>query len=156
MERIPLPRSGFGSAPKSNQFVLVTHSTCPPNFIRIRPQLFWDFLHKNKQTQGWKHNLLPPSVVEEIKKIIVSSTKSSQFILVTHPTCLPNFIRIRPQLFLDMLLTNRQTDRQGWKHNLHPPSVAGVIKQKLKAKLWLQQMPCTEQLAEPLLSQNIK
>ena len=32
--------SGFGSSPKSNQFVLVTHGTCPQNFIRIRQQLF--------------------------------------------------------------------------------------------------------------------
>ena len=33
-------RSGSGSSPKSNQFVRVTHTTCPPNFIRVRPQLF--------------------------------------------------------------------------------------------------------------------
>ena len=32
--------SGSGSSPKSNQFVLVTHPTCPPNFIRIRLHLF--------------------------------------------------------------------------------------------------------------------
>ena len=32
--------SGSGSSPKSNQFVLVTHPTCPPSFVRIRPQLF--------------------------------------------------------------------------------------------------------------------
>ena len=36
---ILVSRSGFGSSPKSNQFFLVTHPTCPPSFIRIRPQL---------------------------------------------------------------------------------------------------------------------
>ena len=33
-------RSGFRSSPKSNQFVLVAHPTCPQNFIQIHPQLF--------------------------------------------------------------------------------------------------------------------
>ena len=32
--------SGSRSLPKSNRFVLVTHRTCPPNFIQIRPHLF--------------------------------------------------------------------------------------------------------------------
>ena len=36
--KIPVVRSG--SSPKSNQLVLVTHRTCPQNFIRIHPQLF--------------------------------------------------------------------------------------------------------------------
>ncbi len=33
-------RPGFGSSPKSNQFVLATHPTCPPSFIWTRKQLF--------------------------------------------------------------------------------------------------------------------
>ena len=32
--------SGSGYSTKSNQFILVVHPTCPPNFIQIRPQLF--------------------------------------------------------------------------------------------------------------------
>jgi len=32
--------SGFGSSSKSNQFVLITHPTYPPNFIQIHQQLF--------------------------------------------------------------------------------------------------------------------
>ena len=38
--KVPVVASRSGSFPKSNKFVLVTHPTCPPNFIWIRPQLF--------------------------------------------------------------------------------------------------------------------
>ena len=37
---ILISQSGLGSSPKSNQFVLATHQTCPPSFVRIRPQPF--------------------------------------------------------------------------------------------------------------------
>ena len=43
--------SGSGSSLKSNQFVLISHRTCPQNFIRIRPQLFEiSCTQTNKQT----------------------------------------------------------------------------------------------------------
>ena len=59
-----MSRSGFRSSPKSNQFILITHPTCPPSFIRIRPQLFQiSCTQANKQTggqteRGEKDNLL--------------------------------------------------------------------------------------------------
>ncbi len=46
--------SGSGSSPKSNQFVVVKHQTCPQNFIQIHPQLFWDILYTDKQTNKKK------------------------------------------------------------------------------------------------------
>jgi len=39
-------RSGFGSSPKSNHFVLVTYPSSPQNLVQIRPQLFEIFVHK--------------------------------------------------------------------------------------------------------------
>ena len=54
-----------------------------------------------------------------------SSRKSNKFILVTHPTCPPNFVRICRQLFE---ISCSQADRRWWKHNLHPPSVTEVIR----------------------------
>ena len=43
--------SGFGSSTKSNRFVLVTHPTCPQNFIQIRAHLFEiSCTQTNKQT----------------------------------------------------------------------------------------------------------
>ena len=54
-----------------------------------------------------------------------SSGKSNQFVLVTYPSYPPSFVQIRPQLFeISCLQTNKH--RQGWKHNLHPPSVTEV------------------------------
>ena len=45
-------RSGSWSSPKSDQFVLVTHPTWPPSFIRICPQLFEiSCTQANKQTE---------------------------------------------------------------------------------------------------------
>ena len=38
IKKILIPRFGF--SPKSNQFVVVRHPTCPPRFVRILPQLF--------------------------------------------------------------------------------------------------------------------
>ena len=52
---------GSGSSPKSKQFVLVTHRTCPQNFIGVRSQPFEiSCTQTDKQTdiEGWKHNLL--------------------------------------------------------------------------------------------------
>ena len=43
---------------KLNQFILVTHTTCPPNFVRIRPQLFEISCYKLGQVrsgQVWEH-----------------------------------------------------------------------------------------------------
>ena len=60
-EKILVVRSGSRSSPKSNQFVLVKHRTCPQNFIRICPQLFEiSCTQTDRQTdrKGWKHNLL--------------------------------------------------------------------------------------------------
>ena len=57
-----------------------------------------------------------------------SSPKCNQFILVTHPTSPQNFIQIHPQLFeISCTQTDKQTDRQGWKHDILPASVAEVI-----------------------------
>ena len=50
-KKIILSRFGFRFSPKSNLFVFVTDPTCPPNFVRIRPQLFEIFCSLiNKQT----------------------------------------------------------------------------------------------------------
>ena len=58
--------SGSRSSPKSNQFILVTHRTCPQNFIQIRPQLFEISCtqinkQKNKKTSCWARHLQNPS-----------------------------------------------------------------------------------------------
>ena len=112
--KIHVSRSGFGSSPKSNQFVLVTHRTCPPNFIWIRSQLsphhtmstiyhFWPYLSMAK-------NHLKIPVVRS-----GSSPKSNQFVLVTHRTCPPNFIRICTQLFeISCTQTNKQTNQRSF------------------------------------------
>ena len=51
-QKILISESGFGSSPKSNQFILVTHRTCPQNFIRIRAQLFEiSCTQTNRQTE---------------------------------------------------------------------------------------------------------
>ena len=44
--RIQILVSGFRfrSSPKSNQFIVDTHPTCPPSFVRIRPTTFWDIV----------------------------------------------------------------------------------------------------------------
>ena len=72
---LKIQASGSGSSPKSNHFVLVTHPTCPPNFIRIH----WDILFTDRQTyrHRWKHHLCPLSVVEV-------TTKSNQDIADPH------------------------------------------------------------------------
>ena len=47
------------------------------------------------------------------------SPKSNQFVLVTPQTYPHNFIQIRPQDFaISCTQTNKQTARNGWKHNL--------------------------------------
>jgi len=51
--KIPLSASRFGSPGRSNQLVLVTHTTPPPKtFIGIRPKLFWvrPILRTDRQT----------------------------------------------------------------------------------------------------------
>ena len=114
-ESLKIIRSESGSSPKLNQFVLVTHPTCPPNFIQIHPQLF--------EISCYKQFLaLSLNAEESLKKILVvesgsrSSPKSNQFVLVTHQTCPPNFIQIHPQLFE---ISCTQTDRQkGGENNL--------------------------------------
>ena len=51
-EIILVASSRSRSSPNSNQFVRVTHPTCPPNFIRIRPQLFEiSCTQKDRQTE---------------------------------------------------------------------------------------------------------
>ena len=45
------------------------------------------------------------------------------FILVTHPTCLPNFIQLHPQLF-EIPCSQRETDRH--ENDLRAPSVVEV------------------------------
>ena len=40
LKKIIRSGSGFRSSPKLKQFFLVTHPTCPPRFVWIRPQLF--------------------------------------------------------------------------------------------------------------------
>ena len=42
--KIIISGSGFGSSPKLNKFFPVTHSTCPPSFVRIIRQLLWDII----------------------------------------------------------------------------------------------------------------
>ena len=44
--KIKILVSRSGSSPESNQFVLVTHPTCPPNFVRIHPWLFEKPAHR--------------------------------------------------------------------------------------------------------------
>ena len=75
---------GSGSSPKSNQFVVVTHPTCLPSFIRIRPQLF---------EMSCYISVSPDlsMVKNQLKNLIIlvsgfgSSPKLEQFFLVTHP-----------------------------------------------------------------------
>ena len=55
MKKILVFGSGLGSSPKSNQFVLVTHPTCPPNFIQIHPPLL-EISCTQTDRQEWKHN----------------------------------------------------------------------------------------------------
>ena len=45
--------SRSGSSPKSNQFIIVTHPTCPPNFVQTCPHLLRYPPHRrtNRQTQ---------------------------------------------------------------------------------------------------------
>ena len=73
----------------------------------------------------------------QTQKILVSesgfrcSPKSNQLVLVTHPTCPTKFHLNSSITFWCIMLTdkqsNKQTDKQGWKHNLRPPSLAEVI-----------------------------
>ena len=54
--------SGSGYSPKSQQFFLVTHPTCPPNLIPYK--FVRNFLrcpaHRQTHKHGWKHYLRPP------------------------------------------------------------------------------------------------
>ena len=62
--KIQQVRSGSRSSPKSNQFTLVTHPTCPQNFIQIRPQLFEISCKKSnrktKKGEGQLGECIPP------------------------------------------------------------------------------------------------
>ena len=85
---------------------------CSPSFVWICPQLFEILC--SISFLAWSLN-----GEESLLKILVvrstsrsrSSPKSNQFILVTHPNCPQNFIRIHPT-FWDILHTNKQTDKQ--------------------------------------------
>ena len=46
--KIPGSISVSVSSPKSNNWVLATHLTCPPKFVWIHPQLFWDIVLYNR------------------------------------------------------------------------------------------------------------
>ena len=140
--------SRSGSSPKLNKFVLVTHPPYPQSFIRIRAQLFWDivlYIVYGPTSQWWRITF----------KILVvgsgygSSPKSTQFVLVTHPTCPQNFSQIPQQFFeISYTQTNRQTERgenitsftfsgRGNKHN--SPRHANLF---LFSNTWMG-APCT-------------
>ena len=51
--------SGSVPQPKCNNFVLVTHPTCPQTFVRIRPQLFEVSCSQTDKQTGVKSSPLP-------------------------------------------------------------------------------------------------
>ena len=61
--KIPVSGSGTGSSPKSKRIVLVTHPTCPQNFVQICLQLF-EISYSQTKKQLWKHSLHSSSVAE--------------------------------------------------------------------------------------------
>ena len=91
--KILVVRSGSGSSPKSNRFVVVTHPTCPPSFIQICPQLFEISCYISVQPH---HSM----VKNHLKKLSDPDSDLNQNLinlsLLHFPTWPPSFVWIHP------------------------------------------------------------
>ena len=108
-KKILASRSRFGSSPKIES---IRPCDTPNPSTKFRPNpstTFWDIvLHIvfGPISQWWRITLK----IQGVGSVSGSSSKSNQFVLVTHPTCPENFIQIRPQPFeISCTQTNRQT-----------------------------------------------
>ena len=100
-----------GSSSKLNKSFLHKHPSCPPSFIRFSPQIFetLSYVIFSPISQWWTITFTIPVVGSGSG----SSPKSNSFVLVTHPICPQNFMRISSQFFeISCVQTNKQTDKQ--------------------------------------------